>query len=96
MERATSFRGEMAIPLVNVVELEANTALDPERPKATVTFIKLIKIRKKSTYVYATRQPKGCHAFDEYSDCATPRSRSLRDAGTSHYASDRDTRQVPE
>ncbi len=34
MEQATSSRGGMAIPPpVNVVELEADTALDPENPR---------------------------------------------------------------
>ena len=58
MEQATSFRGEMAIPLVSVAGLGAGTALDPEIPrrrKMLSFFIQLVKIREMLTYMEPAR-----------------------------------------
>ena len=84
----------------NTITRERGRAGSRHRPRPWVMKISVTPIsprrNQKSTYVYATCQPKGYYAFNEYSDRTSPYPWSLCAAGTLHYVGGRESRQVPE
>ena len=93
----TSFQGGTATPPpVNVVELGADTDLDPETPGSKTILSDPSETESNGSYVNANREPNGYYAFNENSEGTSPCTRSLCAAGNSHYIGNREPRKVPE